>query len=92
MNAIVSGFRESLRKPSLAFLTFVDFARGYQWLLRTLAFMQQAADHGFSMARLPSFRSLQVGRPWCNVHVRVCTCLQGREGRCGYWSDGWMNT
>lgn len=59
-DAIVTGFRESLRRSTLAFLTFADFARGYQWLLRTLAFMAQAAEHGFSMARLPSFRSMQV--------------------------------
>ena len=59
-DAIVAGFRESLGHSSLAFINFSEFARGYQWLLRTLSFMQQAADHGFSMARLPSFKSIQV--------------------------------
>lgn len=59
--SIISGFKDALQRKQLPTLTFGDFARGYQWLLRTLTFMQHAADHGFAATRLPSFTSMPSG-------------------------------
>ena len=59
--SIVAGFKDALGRKQLPTLSFADFARSYQWLLRTLTFMQHAADHGFSAARLPSITSMPSG-------------------------------
>ena len=59
--SIISGFKDALQRKQMPTLTFGDFARGYQWLLRTLTFMQHAAEHGFTATKLPSLQSMPSG-------------------------------